>query len=249
MNERENVHNGHRKRMEEKVLNNVDSLLEHELLEVLLFSVLPRKDTNPISHSLLRTFGSIQNIFHADRSSLKAVKGIGETTASKLILLGKIFDKISENKQKPKKAPMFSFHNNREEILEHFRFLNEEKFIIFLLDEKYQKITTLDFIDKNRYSVTGDIPEIVNALAINNPSFALIAHNHPSGHVEPSGTDDITTIKINLMCALHKVILIDHVIVSNETAYSYHYEGRLQFIREEYNLEKLIQNIKEKENG
>lgn len=246
MNGKENLHCGHRKRMEEKVLNNVDSLLEHELLEVLLFSFIPRKDTNELSHLLLRTFGSINNILHADAEKLKSVNGIGDKVASKLILIGKIFDIINDTDTNV--STITSFNGNKNDFINYFKGLKQETFIIILLDERYRKITTLNFSDKNKTSVTGDIPEIITAFAVNKPTFAIIAHNHPSGILTPSTTDDITTAKINLMCNLHSVTLIDHVIVTKDNAYSYHIDGRLQHIKDEYNFEKFFHKIKEIKN-
>ncbi len=232
--------------MEEKVLNNVDALLEHELLEVLLFSFIPRKDTNELSHLLLRTFGSINNILHADPEKLKSVNGIGDKVASKLILIGKIFDKINDIDTNV--STITSFNNNKNDFINYFKGLKHEKFIIILLDERYRKITTLNFFDKNKTSVTGDIPEIITAFAVNKPTFAIIAHNHPSGILTPSTTDDITTAKINLMCNLHNVTLIDHIVVTKDNAYSYHIDGRLQHIKDEYNFEKFFHKIKEIKN-
>ena len=70
MSNKENLHAGHRERMIEKFLNNPQSFSDHELLEVLLFYAIPRRNTNDIAHRLLRTFGSIEKVFSADRQTL-----------------------------------------------------------------------------------------------------------------------------------------------------------------------------------
>lgn len=247
MKQQENIHSGHRQRMTEKLLKSPDTLNDHELLEILLYSFIQRKDTNAIAHKLIRTFGSLKNVFSADAKALMLVDGIGETVASKLVLLSKINDSIKNQvvNEKERKA-IFSFYSYKDELVRDFKGLKQEQFIINLLDKKYKSITKLDFFDNNKNKVEADIPEITYALAITKPAFAIIAHNHPSGNVEPSELDDTTTAKINLMCSMHKVTLIDHVIVSDNDAFSYHVSGRLQHIRDQYNFNNITNSLKEK---
>ena len=78
------MHEGHRKRMIERLENGEAGLSDHEILELLLFNAIPRKNTNEIAHALLNKFGSISAISRADLESLKAVEGIGEGTAAYL---------------------------------------------------------------------------------------------------------------------------------------------------------------------
>ena len=61
-----NIHSGHRQRMTERFLKYPDSLSEHELLEIMLYPALPRKDTNPLAHKLLSLFGSLENVLRAE---------------------------------------------------------------------------------------------------------------------------------------------------------------------------------------
>ena len=81
------MHEGHRQRMYDK-LKNDDGLFDHELLEILLFNALPRKNTNPIAHELLDTFGSLAGVLAADTEKLKAVNGVGENVALYLKCIG-----------------------------------------------------------------------------------------------------------------------------------------------------------------
>lgn len=236
MNERENLHSGHRERMTEKLINSPDSLSEHELLEVLLYSFIPRKDTNEISHRLLRTFGSIENLLNADPKDIAVVDGIGKTTASRLVLCGKILDNIEKQKSKKSNRPMRSFFDNKEEFINFFKGLKHEKFVIYLLDKRFYKITTIEFSNQDRIAVSGDIPEIAKIVALNKPTYALLAHNHPSGNKLPSDKDDEATAKLNLTFSLHGVTLIDHVIATKDDAYSYHLSGRLDYIKKNYVL-------------
>ena len=81
---------------------------------------------------------------------------------------------------------------------------------------------------------------MANAVAIHKPVYAIIAHNHPSGVAEPSVADDITTMKLNALCSIHGVNLIDHVIVAGERFYGYKTQRRLEVIKEKSNIDKLF---------
>ena len=246
MNTMENLHAGHRERMIEKFIRDPSVMPEHELLEMLLFLVIPRKDTNATAHKLLRTFGNIHNVLSANPDQLCTVEGIGRKTAANLVLFGTIMKRIISDNPKRAVKPCYSFAAYKQEIISKFKGLETESFIIFLLDGKKIPITSLTFEDKNRYQVMADIPEIASAFAIHKPAYALIAHNHTSGSIEPSETDDLTTVKLHLLCAVHGVTLLDHIIVCRNNALSYFLEGKLDEIVRKYNLDTLIKQIKEK---
>ena len=76
------MHEGHRKRLRDKFLScGVDNFQDHEVLELLLFYAIPRKNTNVIAHRLLEKFGSLDAVFDSPLSLLKSVEGVGESTA------------------------------------------------------------------------------------------------------------------------------------------------------------------------
>ena len=90
------LHNNHRERMRERFRRNgTDGFQEHELLEMLLYFVIPRRNTNDIAHELLDRFGSISGVLSADERSLAKVSGIGETVSGKIRFLGEFYDRIS----------------------------------------------------------------------------------------------------------------------------------------------------------
>ena len=76
-------HLGHRARMRERLLRaGPDSLLDHEMLEMLLFTALPRRDTKPIARALLARFGSFADAIAAPMAALQEVEGMGEAGAA-----------------------------------------------------------------------------------------------------------------------------------------------------------------------
>lgn len=72
-------HSGHRQRLRQRFMKNgADSLPDYELLELLLFPALPRRDTKPLAKALLKKFGTYGEVISADPTELKTVDGIGE---------------------------------------------------------------------------------------------------------------------------------------------------------------------------
>lgn len=240
MKDNDNVHSGHRDRMIQKIINAPNGLLDHELLEVLLYGCLPRIDTNPIAHKLIQMFGSIEGVFSATLEQLRSVKGIGEKTAVNIYVIGLIAKKINFNNEKKAKN---SLEANKKDIINYFKDESIEKTIVRLFDDKFVCLTTLVYNGINRSTSSCDVSEIVNAIALHKPKYLLMAHNHLSGVLVPSAQDDFTTKKINLVCDLNGVNFIDHVIVYKEELFSYRNEGRLNYIKEHANLDNVIKKL------
>lgn len=242
----ENLHSGHRARMIQSVLKSPDSLAEHQLLEVLLYPVILRKDTNLLAHELLHMFGSLSRIFSASAEELKAIKGIGDSVASYLLVVGKIYYAVGQNEKKEKKC-MFSIDRLKDEIDSYFHNLKQEDFLIFLLDEKYKILTTITFTDMKQGLVCTNIREIARLLAINKPAFVVASHNHLSGIPYPSKEDDIATRKLNMLCSVQGVQLADHIIYTVNGTFSYFGTHLLEKIKKETDLDTLTQSALNKE--
>ena len=84
------IHDGHRLRMRAKLLSHGQKIFDtYELLEMLLYYVIPYKDTNPIAKRLLARFGGLEGVLNATKDELIEVSGIGNTSAEFLIKAGK----------------------------------------------------------------------------------------------------------------------------------------------------------------
>lgn len=82
MKKEKNLHSGHRERLRSQYIKNgFFGLHSHQLLELLLYLPIKRKDTNPIAHDLINTFGSLPKVFDADPHELEKVEGVGSSTA------------------------------------------------------------------------------------------------------------------------------------------------------------------------
>lgn len=235
-----NLHKGHRERTIKKFLESADSFSEHEVLEVLLFFSLPRIDTNPLAHRLIQMFGSLENVFNATAEQLCSVDGVGEKVATQILLVSQVLKRI---KTKPNDEHyLINFAKAKEYLVKLFHGLHHEKFVILLLNKRYKLLASVEFSNDAVHSVSAEIPDLVKAINIHKPAFAIIAHNHPSGNVTPSEQDDFTTKKLNVILDLHDVNLFDHVIVSGQKAYSYNQERRIDEIKKA-TLNKLFNKI------
>lgn len=231
------LHDGHRARMFERLFHNPDSLAEHELLEVILYPMIPRKDTNALAHSLLRVFGNLKNLFAATPQELMSVNGVGKKTAINLCAVGRVLAAVKDDEEKA--CGWGSFESCAEELTENFKQLNDETFYVFFLDKRYCEIARMAFANNEKAFVSADITELATAMAVHKPSGVLLAHNHPSGNVTPSEADDRATLKISMICTINGTTLLDHVIVSGKNAYSYFKEGRLDYIKQKLDIDNF----------
>lgn len=244
MQEERNLHDGHRDRMREKLLKNPDSLSDHELLEILLYQFIPRKNTNEIAHNVLQYFGSMENLIKADAKEILAIPGIGKNTASGITLFSAICKRYANKPAENKKAK-FSFDAYRSGVVSYFSGKTEEEFVFILLNDKNKEICRTSFDDRRESEVYVDLSVVAKILAINKPTGVIIAHNHPSGIALPSANDDVSTVKINALCSIHGATLLDHIIVSKNDSFSYFVSGRMEFLKKQCNIDRYISGLKE----
>ncbi len=211
----EEVHAGHRERLRKKFLmHGIEVFEDHEILELLLFYVIPRKNTNVIAHSLLNKFGSIPGIMEAPISSLKIVEGIGENVACfiKLILtMVRVYIERKETVQGVKHTR----ENLTDRLSRKFLGRQEEMIAIILLDAKC-KILYEGLVSKGTFNrVELHVRKIVELIVMFDAAAILIGHNHPSGIATPSQEDIVTTKKLENLFRTMNIELIDHIIVSD----------------------------------
>ena len=116
----DNVHKNHRKRLRERYeREGADSFEPHELLELFLFDVIPRVNTNPIAHRLLNRFGSLDGVFRASVSELMEVQGIGEKAAKYIVECAE--SERREAEESLRKKPLASFERAANYLIWRFR--------------------------------------------------------------------------------------------------------------------------------
>ena len=220
------IHEDHRSRMRQRFHDSPDSLAKHELVELLLFYAIPRRNVNDEAHRLIDKYGSVSQILHADIDSLSDVEGIGNGAATFLSLIGKIIDTI--NKEQEESVVLFNFENAKTYFTEILSKRTTETLCAVYLAKDGRMLLKETYTNNSISDVEVDTTPFSKAISRVNPHAVVIAHNHPSGNPKPSANDDVATEKLATMFLLHGVKLYDHVIVAGKKVYSYNLDGRLE---------------------
>ena len=94
------MHEGHRERMKQRFLNEgLDHFSQHQVLELLLFYTIPRRDTNPLAHKLVKRYGSLVGVLEAGYEDLMTVKGVTRNTAIFLSMIPHLCRRYLNEKQ------------------------------------------------------------------------------------------------------------------------------------------------------
>ncbi|MCQ4159539.1 DNA repair protein RadC [Roseomonas sp. GC11] len=218
---------GHRARMRTRLLQaGPEALGDHELVEMLLFLALPRRDTKPVARALLARFGSFANALAAPVAELRQVAGLGEAGIAAL-----------------KTAQAAALRLMRGEVLEkplldHWEkllgYLNAalarervEQFRILFLDSRNRLIAD-EAQARGTVNHTPVYPREVMRRALELQATALIlVHNHPSGDPTPSRADIDMTAEIKAAARTLGIVLHDHLVIGNGRHVSFRQQGLL----------------------
>ncbi len=224
------MHEGHRQRMLERLASHEDSLQDHELLEILLFNALPRKNTNEIAHTLLNKFGSFSALARADTDALLSVPGVGASTAAYLRCVFLLCERMKREIAKP--LPCVRNYSAFAELLgERFRGLQQEYIALFAMD-KDGKILGVETYTSNEHGRAQIEPRVISKFfAQYDPKALAIAHNHIEGNASPSHSDDLFTLRMMEVCEFHGIPLYDHIIIAPDEMYSYHACARFETLK------------------
>lgn len=216
MQKNECIHNGHRERMRSKILDNhVDFLLDHELLEVLLYYALPRRNTNDIAHSLIKSFGTLSNVLNAKPEQLMLIPNVSERT----VTLIKIFDEMIKRVNQVLRTPKMRVSSTGSLRFYFEQFIkdapDEELFIAYIDDS--MEVFAYDCITiGSSAKVETKMREIYENILRKNPYKVALSHNHPYTTCAPSREDISSTVKIKIFLKLLNVELMDHIIFGND---------------------------------
>lgn len=219
------MHAGHRERMKQRFretgLKGFDDV---NVLELMLFYVIPRQDTNPIAHALIEHFGSFQDVIEASYEELLKVKGVGENTATYLRLIPEVCKRYTREKQK-RKAAYTSLQDMADFVIPLFSFDMEETLFMICLDAG-NHITYCEPISHgNLDSVMIEPREVVQKAMNRRATRVVLAHNHPSGIASPSLSDVSLTQNLKEALQLFNIELMDHFIVAEQTCVSLRKHG------------------------
>ena len=230
-------HEGHRLRLIKKLEKGI--LEEHEVLEALLFNAVPRRNTNDLAHRLIAKFGGIRDMFAASISELQSVDGIGLQVASYIKCIGVFYEKYYAPKATMYEGE-FVWENFLAFVKEEYRKVDHEVLDLHFLDKNGKVFTKKRFSAQDSFHVELDPNEVAKCILELQPSGMVVVHNHPHGTAEASETDDQMTVKCQLLCSFHNVLLCDHIIYSKQGVFSYYLSGRMKKISKSYSMQSVI---------
>lgn len=203
---------GHRDRLRQRFLNAPNALPDYELLELILFRSIPRRDVKPLAKDLIARFGGFSEVLSAEPERLLEVRGISESVVTELRILREaglrmaraaVIEKeiISSWQELLDYCSASMAHNP----IEQFRILFLDRKNVLIADEVQQKGT----VDH-----TPVYPrEVVKRALELNASALILVHNHPSGDPTPSGADIEMTRRIAETAKPLGIELHDHLVI------------------------------------
>jgi DNA repair protein RadC len=218
---------GHRARLRNRLLTaGPDALADHELIEMVLFLALPRRDTKPIARQLISRFGSYAGAIAAPVPELLGVEGLGEAGAAALKAVHAAAQRLA--KAEVLFRPVL---NNWDRLMEYLQAVlareKIEQFRILFLDNR-NRLLADEAQARGTVNHTPVYPREVVKRALDLHATAIIlVHNHPSGDPSPSKEDIETTSDIRKAAAALGIVLHDHVIVGNGDWLSFRKAGLL----------------------
>ena len=215
-----NVHEGHRDRLRDKFLSNgFDNFDHHNILELLLFYSIPRKDTNEIAHELLNHFGSLKNVFEASYEELLKVTGISKNSATLIKMVPKIAQEYMADSLKGND----NIFDSADKIGRFFvnKYLGEKNEIVYamLLNNKFELLAVVPVYEGSVNSALVPTRKILEAVVKHNAAMVVLAHNHPNGMACPSVDDINTTANLATLFSQFEIRLIEHFLIAGNQYY------------------------------
>ena len=210
------MHDGHRQRLKERFLaEGLENFSDLHILELLLFYAVPRRDTNPIAHDLLRQFGSLRGVLEARPEDLREIPWLGEGAATLLTMIPQLLQRYLRDSQDMGQL-LLTTAQCGQYLLPYFFLAREEMVYLLSLDAKC-KVLDLRLIQTGSINTVGvSVRKVVEAALRAGASSVVLAHNHTSGLALPSRADQTTTRQIWEALNAVGIVLADHIIIAGD---------------------------------
>ena len=223
---------GHRERVRKKFLENgFNGLEDYEVLELLLFYVIPRKDTKAIAKELIKKFKTLANVLKADTLELKTINGLGDVAITFLKMIGALPARIYKDELKNQKLIKDDKNKitDKEVLLSFLRnkigYKDVEKFYVIYLSSS-NEVIAFEESSSGTLDRSSIYPrEIYKRVIMENAKSIIIAHNHPSGNTCPSKCDIDITNEITKGLKNFGALLLEHIIITRDSYFSFLEEG------------------------
>lgn len=217
----------HRQRLRDRFLKGgADAVPDYELLELVLFRAIPRRDVKPLARQLIERFGSFSAVISAPIERLNREAGVGPAVITELKIVEAAAHRLAQSRilDKPAISGWDALVNYCRTTMAHG---NIEQFRILFLDRKNVLIA-----DEPQAKGTIDhVPvyprEVVKRALELDASALVLVHNHPSGDPSPSEADITVTRQIEQAANTFNIMIHDHLIVGASGEFSFRAAGHL----------------------
>ncbi len=217
----------HRRRVREKFLTQgADALADYELLELVLFGPIPRRDVKPLAKALIRRFGSFADAIAAPPERLREVEGVGEAAIAALKTIEAAAVRLAKGRIVNRPA-LSSWEALLDYCTASMGRAETEEFRVLFLDRK-NVLVAEEVHQRGTVDHTPVYPREVVKRALELSASALIlVHNHPSGDPTPSRADIAMTREVAAAAKALKIDLHDHLVIGRGSHASFKALGLL----------------------
>jgi DNA repair protein RadC len=204
---------GHRERLRARFLKGgADAMPDYELLELTLFTAIPRRDTKPLAKALMARFGSFAEVIAAPRARLMDVPGVGETVANHLKIVEAAAQRLAKTQVMGRPA-LSSWSALLDYCTAAMARSDKEEFPVLFLDRKNVLIAD-EVQNKGTVDHAPVYPrEVIKRALELSASCLILVHNHPSGDPTPSKADIAMTREIVTAANALGIAVHDHLVI------------------------------------
>ena len=216
---------GHRARLRKRLLDGgAEALADHEVIEYLLMTAIPRRDVKPLARTLIQRFGSLAGVLNADPRALEKLPGMGETSAAALKIVALATRRLAREHVREKPV-LGSWQALIDYLTIDMAHLTVERVRVLYLNTQNMLIHD-EHVGDGSIDEAAIHPREVIRRGLDLGATALImVHNHPSGSPQPSRADIDITNRIAEAGRLMGITVHDHVIIGKEGHVSLRVKG------------------------
>ena len=217
----------HRKRLRTRFRDGgAQALPDYEMLELVLFRAIPRRDVKPLARTLIDRFGDFNRVLTAPIPQLLDISGVGDAVVTELKIVEAAAHRMARAKVLQRHvisswdAVLDYCHTTMaHKLTESFRVLFLDRKNTLIADEEQAK-GTVDHVPVYPREIAKRALEL-------NASAVILVHNHPSGDPTPSQSDIDMTAQVQSACTALGLTLHDHLIIGKECELSFRSQGYL----------------------
>jgi len=220
-----NVHEGHRSRIRERyITEGLDNFSDHEIVELLLFYCIPKRDTNELAHRMVKEFGTLHDLLEADPRDIARRCKVSLNTATLISMVAPLSRRYL--RQKWGNRPVLNSSTLAGNYaVSLFAGRVYECFFIICLDSQ-NRVNHAALVHEGTINEAPVYPRIIVETALRHKANSIIlAHNHPGGSLKASTADIDVTRKICQAMKPIAISVVDHIIVAGDRYISFAEQG------------------------